>query len=233
MAGEPASGEVVARLSRRTFLGRTAALAAAAQLPLVLGPKGLLERAEALDLDVARQALEGLAAYVLPGNDPYSVAQGVTAPGPGGVGAGAVAPLVAMLDRFIAASAVGADRTTVPVSTATALLLDDFAQQVDPLSRGPFVSPFARLSDADKARALQRFDEDQVVARAVGELRYVSAVLLPVLAFMAFSEAPAYDPATRTLRRTPVGWDIAGYTGPAHGHAEFGGYFQGRKRVRR
>jgi hypothetical protein len=240
-AGESADwrdvrGEVATLLTRRSLLARglsVAGLATLSQVPLALAPKGLVGRAEALDLDVARDTFSGLAAFVLPGDDPYSVAQGVAVSSPGAVGAGAVGPLIAMLDRFVAASAVGADRVTVSVSSAVALLLDDFAVQVDPLAvRGGFLSPFPRLSFAEKARALRLLDEDEVIGDVIGETRYLSGLLVPLVAFMALSEAPVFDPTTGGLPGTPVGWQISSYHGPARGHAEFRGYFQGRKRVR-
>jgi hypothetical protein len=120
----------------------------------------------------------------------------------------------------------------IPVSSAVALLLDDLAVQVDPLAaHGLFLSPFARLSFADKARALRLLDEDQVIGNAIGETHYISGVLVALVAFMAFSEAPTYDAAEGKLRRFPVGWQISGYYGPARGHPDFRGYFQGRKQV--
>jgi hypothetical protein len=61
----------------------------------------------------------------------------------------------------------------------------------------------------------------------------VSGLLVPLLAFMAFSEAPRFDAATRRLNGTPTGWKINSYRGPARGHREFRGYFQGRRKVRR
>jgi hypothetical protein len=208
------SGEARGVLSRRAFLGRgfsVAGLAALSQVPLALAPKGLLDQADALDLDVARDMFSGLAAFVLPGDDRYSVAQGVTAKGPGAVGAGAVGPLIATLDRFVAGSAVRADRATVAVSSAVALLLDDFAVQVNPLAlRGEFLSPFARLSFAEKAGALRLLDEDRVVGDVLGETRYLSALLIPLMAFMAFSDAPVFDRAIGGLSGTPAGWQIAG-----------------------
>jgi hypothetical protein len=97
---------------------------------------------------------------------------------------------------------------------------------------GEFLSPLARLSFAEKARALRLLDEDKVIGDLIGETRYLSGLLVPLLAFMAFSEAPVFDPSTAGLRATPVGWQISAYDGPAHGHAEFRGYFHGRKRVR-
>jgi hypothetical protein len=243
MAGSPGhvedrnvSGEGECVLSRRTFLGRglsVAGLAALSQVPLALAPKGLLGQADAFDLGLARDTFSGLAAFVLPGDDRYSVAQGVMAAGPGAVGAGAVGPLIATLDRFVAASAIGADRVTVPVSSAVALLLDDFALQVNPVGlRGGFLSPLARLSFAEKGRALRLLDEDRVIGDLIGETRYLSGLLVPLLAFLAISEAPGFDPVTRALRGTPVGWQMSDYNGPARGHAEFRGYFQGRQWVR-
>jgi hypothetical protein len=222
--------------SRRAFVGRglsLAGLAALAQLPAALAPKGLVASAQALDLDATRSTFSGLAAFVLPGDDAYSVAQGVTARGPGAVGANAVEPIVATLDRYVTASVAGTAPAPVPVSSAIALLLDDFALQVNPVaSRGGFVSPFARLSFEEKAKAIRLLDEDPVIGDVVQEARFVSGLLLSLVAFMAFSDAPMYDPATRTLTATPLGWKIASYRGPVHGHPDFKGYLQGRRKVR-
>ncbi|MEA2443606.1 MAG: hypothetical protein QOJ12_898 [Thermoleophilales bacterium] len=75
-------------VSRRTFLHRAGALglaAALAELPIVLGRRGLLEQALAQSTDLTTDTLNGLAAFVLPGDDPYSVAQGESHPGPGAI----------------------------------------------------------------------------------------------------------------------------------------------------
>jgi hypothetical protein len=224
-------------LTRRTFLSRgvaAAGLAAVAQLPAALAPKGLVDQAAALDVDAVRDTFSGLAAFVLPGDDAYSVAQGVTSPGPGAVGAGAVTPFMATLDGFVSASAVGADRTHVPVTSAVAILLDDFAVQANPAaSRGAFLSPLARLSFDEKATAMRLLDEDAGIGEVIGESRYLSGLLVPLLAFMAFSEAPEFDAATGRLGATPTGWQISSYRGPARGHHDFRGYFQGRRKARR
>ena len=221
-------------VSRRGFIGHGLSVAGAmalAQVPLALAPRGLLASAQALEVDLARDTFNGLAAFVLPGNDTYSVAQGVTAPGPGAIGAGGVTPVLETLDRFVAASAIGADRVNVPISSAVAVLLNSFALQVNATaSRGSFISPFARLSFAEKAKAMRLFDEDAVVGGVVQETRYLSGILITLVAAISFSEAPMLKDGK--LVGTPVGWEICSYRGIANGHREFKGYFQGRRAVR-
>ncbi len=222
-------------LTRRSFIERAgllAGLAAFAQLPGLLGPKGLLEEAAAQELDVVRDTLSGVLAFVLPGDDEYSVAQGESAPGPGAVGAGILDPLITALDHFVPAEVPLVGEQTLPASGAVALLLNDFALQVNPTaSSGPFLSPFARLTFKEKAEAFNRFENDRTITDAVPELKFVGSITHGYVAFLAFSEAGVLDPATRKLTATPVGWQIARYGGPTDGHAEFKGYFQGRKSV--
>jgi hypothetical protein len=53
---------------------------------------------------------------------------------------------------------------------------------------------------------------------------------LPALvAFLAYSEVGVFDPATRSLTATPVGWTLSGYAGVADGRAELIGYFEDRR----
>src|SRR5882724_2557665 len=87
-----AGGDVSAdrRWTRRTFLTRAALLAAAAHIPLAFGGRALVDPARAMELDLTTDTFNGLMAFVAPGDDAYSIAQGVSRPGQGGVGAGAV-----------------------------------------------------------------------------------------------------------------------------------------------
>jgi hypothetical protein len=93
-------------LSRRAFLARVGVLGAAAGL---LGPAALRRpgaRAQVRDAaavlhELARDTFDGLAAFVVPGDDDYSVAQGVTAAGPGAVAAGAADFLMRSADFFV------------------------------------------------------------------------------------------------------------------------------------
>jgi hypothetical protein len=102
------------KLSRRDFLIRTGvlgafltivgqggigALRAMAQTPDDLEP--VLAQIKAVLEELSRDTFGGLAAFVVPGDDPYSVAQGVTAQGPGAVGAKMVEFLLASADDFV------------------------------------------------------------------------------------------------------------------------------------
>jgi hypothetical protein len=107
----------------------------------------------------------------------------------------------------------------VPQFSATvATLLNGLAQVVNPSATGPFVSPFARLSFAEKAGVFQIMD-------ATDSLKPLAAVLPALIAAFTYSEAGAFDPVTRSLTGSPVGWQISGYQGVADGRDEFLGYF--------
>lgn len=224
-----------AGLSRRTFLERASMLGAAtalAQLGATLGARGLLAEARAAETDVVRDTLSGFIAFILPGNDDYSVAQGESASSPGGVGGGTLDPFIAALDGFVPASVSGQPSTTVPASGGVATLLNSYALQVNPAAAsGPFLSPFARLAFKQKGEVMRRFEADALASGAVEELRFVSGILPGFVGFLAASEAGVYDPSTRTLRSHPVGWTLSGYGGLAEGHPEFIGYYGGRKSV--
>lgn len=93
-------------LSRRQFLARVGVLSAAAGL---LGPTGwrlpgaraqVAEAAMVLK-QLSRDTFNGLIAFVVPGSDVYSVAQGVMADGPGGIDAKATDFLLSAVDFFL------------------------------------------------------------------------------------------------------------------------------------
>ena len=64
------------------------------------------------------------------------------------------------------------------------------------------------------------------------ELKFVGGILPGFVSFLAWSEVGVINPKTRRVRKRPVGWRLSKYDGPAEGHAELKGYYQGRKRVR-
>ena len=228
-------GPAADELSRRSLFARAGAVGVAAaltQLTPLLSAKGLLETAQAATLDQTRDTLSGLLAFILPGDDEYSVAQGISAEGPGAIGAGTLEPFIAALDSFVPASVFG-QTTTVPSSGGVATLLNDYALQVDPAAgNGPFASPFARLSFANKGEVFRRFESDEAVTDNAPELKFVASILPGFVAFMSVSEAGVLDPVTGELTSRPVGWKLSRYPGPAEGHAEFKGYYQGRRRAR-
>jgi hypothetical protein len=220
-------------VSRRAFLHRAGALglaAALAELPIVLGRRGLLDQALAQSIDLTTDTLNGLAAFVLPGDDPYSVAQGESHPGPGAIAARTVPALIDALDAYVPATTVVAGDRSLPASGGVATLLNDYALQVDPAATGGgFASPFARLTFAEKADVFRRFESDPALADT--EVRFVAGILPGFAAFLAFSEVGVYDRAQRALAGRAVGWDIAGYADPAEGRRELRGYWKGHRKA--
>jgi hypothetical protein len=210
-------------VSRRAFLARIGVLGASAVLlprctpgspptseaasELGLGP--LVELLRPVLGALARDTLNGFVAFNLPGQDPYSQAQGTPRAEPGGIAAQGTDFLIENLDRFLpfpdalvqpaAASLVTAlddlqlplsqplplpvplslplplpggivtlglvddavrfilqNDDAMPISLPVALLLNYVATVVSPAAlSGPFLSPFARLSFAQKARAME------------------------------------------------------------------------------
>jgi len=197
-----------------------------AQVPALLDARGLLATAAAQSADLTEDTFNGLVAFVIPGSDPYSVAQGQSADGPGGIAAGAVPVLIATLDSVLPlATYVGPD-ATVPVSGGVATLLNSYASRVNPAAAGGgFPSPFARLSFAEKAKVFETWQAEP--SQDGTEMRFLAGILTGVTNLIGYSEAGVFDPKTRAPTRRPVGWDISGYRGPAEGHAEFKGYYRG------
>lgn len=134
----------------------------------------------------------------------------------------------------------------LPLSLVVAMLLNLAATQANPAAvNGPFLSPFARLSFEEKGRAFELLegpDPDLVGAldtelpeplrsSVSGLLRFVSGALLEFPAFGSYSEWGVFDPTTRSLESTPVGWTLTGYPGPSDGWDDFIGYYQDRTEV--
>jgi hypothetical protein len=226
---EASSGGV----SRRAFLQRAGLFGAAFagfDLAALLDKKGLLATAQAQSADLTVDTMSGLIAFVLPGNDPYSVAQGQKANGPGGIAAGGVQALIAGLDRYVPVTTLGGNQS-LPASGGVAALLNDYALRVNPVAaNGGFPSPFARLSFAEKAKVFEMFEGDPTLEGT--EVRFVAGILPGFSAFVSVSEAGVLK-ADRTLSKRPVGWGIAHYGGPAEGHAELKGYYRGHKKASR
>jgi hypothetical protein len=289
-------------LARRAFLARIGVLGAA------VGAGGLLTRSllnpadaatnqllpPAVDLirpvlaELARDTLNGLTVFAMPGPDAYSRTQGTPSPTPGAMESGATDFMINALDHFVPfpdaiAQPVGAalvtgladsgialpglsvlpvelrtlDRAlaaylqsdeTLPLSFPIAGLLNLMATQVNPLAvNGPHLSPFARLTYAEKAAAfelIERTDSDLVAlldvhfpeplkASVSGLLKFVGGALLEFATFGAYSEYGVFDKEPKTLRQRPVSWSLTGYQpdGPVEGWDDFIGYYQGRKEV--
>ena len=227
--GPRSTGEVP--LSRRQFLGRSGAVAAALiALPQALAERGWLDEAAAAEPDLTRDTINGLVAFVTPGDDEYSLAQGVSTKGPGGIAAGATDPIIETLDRAVPAPLVGGSTgTTLPASGAVAQLLNNYATEVNPAaSHGGFASPFARLSFQEKGEVFRRFEADPKWDDS--SIRNLSGLLPAFPAFITFSEAPAFEGGELTER--PLGWKISGYGGRSDGWNEFKGYYGGRRKAR-
>ena len=216
---------VAGRLSRRRFLELAGAATAFAALPGFLAERGWLEDALAQSADATRDALNGLVAFVVPGPDEYSVAQGQSTKEPGGIAAGGTDLLIELLDKFVDTPA-GA---VIPSSGGVAQLLNGTALQVSPAAAGgAFASPFARLKFDEKIEVFRRLES----MTEGSELRFVSGILIGAVAFVSFSEGAVFDRATRQLTGTPVGWTLQSFDGVAEGRAELRGYWRGRRKNR-
>jgi hypothetical protein len=206
-------------LSRRDFLALTGQLAAAlALVPAsgILSERGWLNLAYAAEPDLVHDTVNGLIAFIVPGPDTYSVAQGVSTPEPGGIDAGIIEVLIEGADK--------SQPSPPPASAVIATILNDVAQQVNPSPSGPFLSPFANLSFAEKVTVF-------AIMESYDPLKQLAGTLLFFVAFLAYSEAGVFDPGTETLTGQPVGWTLSGYEGMADGWDEFIGYFENRKKV--
>ena len=109
-------------------------------------------------------------------------------------------------------------------SGVVAALLNDLAQQVHPSPAGPFQAPFANLTYPEKVAVLQIMD-------ATEAMQALGGILPAFVAYLCYSDAGTFDPATRTLTGTPVGWSIAHYSGVSDGRDELQGYFHNRRRA--
>ena len=228
-------------LSRRELMKRGGILGGvaflAAQLPAFIVRQGWLDKAEAQTLDVIRDTFNGLVAFVVPGPDEYSVAQGESSKTPGGIDAGGPQTVIELFDGYVPLASTGVN---LPASGAVALLLNEAALLVNPGSvGGPFISTFSNLSFDDKIAAMRLLDEQTGAIGSVelgeigaGELLFVSGILIGAAAFFSMVEGNAAGSEPGTLVREPVSWQITNYDGIAEGRRQFKGYYQGRRRVR-
>ena len=202
--------------SRRSFL--THAGLASAGMVLLSSPdlvsRGWLASAKAAGPDLVTDTLNGFLAFVVPGADSYSLAQGVSTLEPGGVEAGVAQVLLETIDQ---------SAPYLPSFSAVVTgILNDLAPAVGAPASGAFESAFARLSFAQKVAVLQIMD-------STDPLKPLAGVLPAIVAYLAYSEAGVFDPATRSITSPPVGWTVSHYTGVAEGRAELRGYFRGRR----
>ena len=192
----------------------TSAAAALAQaVPTLLAHGEWTRGAEAASADLLHDTYNGLLAFVVPGRDDYSQHQGEATDEPGGVESGAVDALIATIDE---------STPYVPgFSMQIAGILNYIALAINAAAAGPFTSPFARLSMAEKAAVFRVMDAEP-------SLKVIAGVLPAFVAFFVYSEAGVFDPATRSLTGEPLGWTLSNYQGVADGRNEFLGYFGGK-----
>jgi hypothetical protein len=282
------------RFGRRAFLVRAGVIGAAVAVLDVPGTaSGETASPTLSDLGpvfdaLATDTLNGLVAFVVPGADAYSVAQGVADSLPGGLDADGTAFMLDALDNFYpvpqqpllllvqalttginsnlpalplppllpglaeeldgALQALLAGETSVPLSLLVALLLNFAATLVNPAAvNGAFLSPFSRLSFVEKTSAFELLETDAANVAAMidgsisepvkdsisGLIEFLAGALLEFAAFGSFSEFGVFDPSTRTLTGTPVGWTLSQYLAlapgnrPVEGWDEFKGYLGG------
>lgn len=199
-------------LTRRSFV---AGLGAAIALVQTSGLNALASNAAASGSQLPTgDTLQALLAFVVPGPDQFSVAQGVTDTELGGVDAGVLAALTETLDL-----AAPSPQPPLTTSQFVVVLLDQVAGGVNPAASG-----FASLSFGEKMAVFAFLESDPLAAP-------LASALLAVTANLVYSEAGVFDPSTRTLTGQPLGWDLTGYSGTADGRDEFVGYYRGRKKA--
>lgn len=210
----PGQSELLSNVSRRQFLRQTVLFAAGASFLQSPASVGWLRAASASSPDLVQDTCNGLLAFVVPGPDAYSVAQGVSTTSPGGIASNVLDALIQTLDLTLPFE---------PSFSATiAALLNGIAQEVNPGGGGTFLSPFSNLSFAQKAEVFE-------VMNTIPDAQSIAGPLPGFVALLAYSEAGVYDAATGTLTATPVGWTLASYPGPSDGLDEFKGYYQMQK----
>src|SRR5437016_1995850 len=139
--------------SRRSFL--QSALAAAGML-LVQEQKAFPKSAvlqtmlPAASVDLVHDTINGLSAFVVPGPDAYSIAQGLSTPEPGAIAALVTEIFIPILDGSV---------PFVPnFSAVVAGILNQLSLAVNPSPIGPFNSSFANLSFNEKVVVFQIMD---------------------------------------------------------------------------
>jgi hypothetical protein len=144
-------------LSRRQFLARAGVLGAAVTLARLPGSDWTAQAADIPGLDqfaallreLARDTFSGLIAFVVPGPDPYSVAQGVSTPAPGGIDAKGVDFIMYAADHFapfpdeyfrplVRSMATGAEGTPLQLPAPLQAASDDTAAQLDDAFKAMF-----------------------------------------------------------------------------------------------
>ncbi|MBA4021663.1 MAG: hypothetical protein C0482_04810 [Gordonia sp.] len=212
---------------RRRFLTGLAAVGAGFTALTVVPSVFTGARTYANSLPPVRETVCGVLAFVVPGNDHYSRAQGMATGRAGGVTPGTADSLTRTLDRAVPFPVLGpAFGITLPGAAAIAALLNVIALSVEPNSvRGAFSAPFANLSHARKAQVFDVLDTHPLIPGL--PIKFAVNAIPTLAAFAAYSETSAFDPRTRTLTGRPVGWELSRYDGVSDGWDEFRGYYRG------
>ena len=213
-----AAGQPTATFSRSAFVARALAAAGALTgLPAAFERAGLVDEASAAGSDSVLQTLNGLVAFIVPGRDEYSMAQGQQTADAGGVEAYAGVALAA-----------GLDFAQPSLAASAAALLNNAALLVRGSSAdGAFASPFANLSFTEKAAAFSLLEGHPGFA----QFRPFVGVLPGLAAFLSYSEVGVFDPGSRSIVARPIGWEISSYDGVADARDEFVGYLENRRRA--
>jgi hypothetical protein len=189
-----ASGAITAVSSDMEFIGK-----ALAQTP-----------------DLTRDTLNGVAAFFVPGRDPYSVHQGESTPEPGGLEAGAGEGLFQGLNF--------ANPFLPTLADTVAGLLNTTALALYPTVSGPFLSAFCNLSFVQKGRVFAALEGSPASAPIAG-------VLPVIVGFLSYAETAVFDPVLRTISGRPIGWTLSNYSGVSDGRNEFKGFFKNRRKA--
>lgn len=171
----------------------------------------------------------GVASFVVPGNDRYSRHQRVATSRPGGVDAQAGRAVQETVDAAIPL-VVGEGELAAPGALGIALLLETLSLARNPLSIvGPFSSPFANLTFTKKRQVLQDLDNTPLLNRS--SIEFAANAVITLAALGAYSEVAQFDHRTKQLTGRPLGWDLSNYGGVSDGWPEFIGYYQDRTEV--
>jgi hypothetical protein len=140
---------------------------------------------------------------------------------------------------------LGLSLMTIPLSYATAELLDTGARQLiekdkaeDRQKLFSNDGPFANLSRDDRFRALALLEQLDIDLRSLpapyrhnmGLIQFMIDSLNRFVMLGYYTEWPGYGstkfdiPDKRVLEKFPPGWELVGYPGPAFGYRDFRGY---------
>ena len=191
-----------------------AALLATGAMTALTSNAELIGKALAQTPDLTRDTLNGVAAFFVPGRDPYSFHQAESTPEPGGLEAGAGEGLYQGLNF--------ANPFLPSLADTVAGLLNATALAINPGVGGPFLSPFSNLSFLNKARVFAALEGKPASAPIAG-------VLPLIVGFLSYAETAVFNPVTRTISGRPIGWNLSNYSGVADGRKDFKGYFKNRR----